>query len=517
MTSTLPEAGTRAPAAQPEPRRLLEWAAATFRDHPVLVTLVVATIVRLAVAVVSFMVNQPLLLPDEGNYLSLSTWVESGRDADGWQPGYGQFLYDSTWAFVSPIVALFHVFGPSRLIGQLVAVAAGVGAAGLTSCLGDRLGGRRVGLVAGLVVALLPSQILFSSVAIRESMVWLGLVLVAVGLLAVVSEARWGLPGGLAMIVGGLWLVGMLRDHTAVAAAWALALAALVLPARRRIVFVPAALAAAVFVPALTGAGPFGWSLVDKATSSLAQTRATFALEAESGFTTPRRVDEEGPPTGEDPMVAAPTTSVPPDAQPSSAEPPPGARIPTGRPYPTRPGASSTSLQPTTTLSIPPPYYGPRIDLIDPPPPRPEPEVVEDVAGRAILEAFGERYELEPETLSTNMRHVPEGLVAVLIRPLPWDRATSISSQLAIVENVAWLALYVLAAIGVFHKRRSWRLLVFPIALGGVIIGIGALTEGNLGSAFRHRGQITWALAALAAIGSVRLFDVWTANRLRRA
>lgn len=37
------------------------------------------------------------------------------------------------------------------------------------------------------------------------------------------------------------------------------------------------------------------------------------------------------------------------------------------------------------------------------------------------------------------------------------------------------------------------------------MIGIAALTQGNVGTAFRHRGQILWALAILAVVGAGRL------------
>ena len=35
---------------------------------------------------------------------------------------------------------------------------------------------------------------------------------------------------------------------------------------------------------------------------------------------------------------------------------------------------------------------------------------------------------------------------------------------------------------------------------------MSSLFEGNLGTAFRHRGQVLWALAVLAALGAQRLW-----------
>jgi hypothetical protein len=36
----------------------------------------------------------------------------------------------------------------------------------------------------------------------------------------------------------------------------------------------------------------------------------------------------------------------------------------------------------------------------------------------------------------------------------------------------------------------------------GILVGIAALTQGNLGTAFRHREQMLWGLALCAAAGA---------------
>jgi hypothetical protein len=102
------------------------------------------------------------------------------------------------------------------------------------------------------------------------------------------------------------------------------------------------------------------------------------------------------------------------------------------------------------------------------------------------------------------------------MRPYPWESAPSLSLALARVENLEWYLLYVLAAIGLVAslRRRSARLaLQFPLALFLLMTGIAAVTQGNLGTAFRHRDQVLWALALGAAAGAQWL---WLRRAKRR-
>jgi hypothetical protein len=69
------------------------------------------------------------------------------------------------------------------------------------------------------------------------------------------------------------------------------------------------------------------------------------------------------------------------------------------------------------------------------------------------------------------------------------------------VENLGWLVLYVLAAMGLWVRRRERHLLAFPVVFGAGFVVMSAMFEGNVGTAFRHRGQIAWALALLATCG----------------
>src|SRR4051812_26787619 len=135
--------------------------------------MVFAAAARLAVAIASAIFTDGYLIPDEHLYVDLGTTVVHGKTPEQWYPGYGQSFYDSAWAFNAPLVFLFRIFGPERIVGQLFAVAAGVAAAGITVAIGIRFLRPAFAVLAGAIVALTPSQVLFSSVVLREGEVWL--------------------------------------------------------------------------------------------------------------------------------------------------------------------------------------------------------------------------------------------------------------------------------------------------------------------------------------------------------
>jgi hypothetical protein len=308
---------------------------------------------------------------------------------------------------MAPLVLLFHAFGATRLTGQLFVVAVGAAVAGLTVVAGLRFLPRPYALLAGLVVALTPSQALFSSVVLREAHVWLGLVIVGCGAILAASTDRRRLATGLGVAAGGALLVAFLRDQTALAACWALVLAMMLAPRERWAMRVAAALAIAVIVPWVGGAGVGGWRLTSETATELAQTRAKLAVGAKSAFV--------------DPATPAESAAAPPE-----------------------------------------------------------------------------------NGIGDNVARLPGGLVDVAIRPFPWESTDGISLLLARIENLEWYMLYGLAAVGIavsVRRRRHRLALQFPVLLMGMLVGIAALTQGNLGTAFRHRDQMLWALALCAAAG----------------
>ena len=71
---------------------------------------------------------------------------------------------------------------------------------------------------------------------------------------------------------------------------------------------------------------------------------------------------------------------------------------------------------------------------------------------------------------------------------------------------LVWLLLWVFATAGAWVRRGDTHLVVFPVSLVISLTLAAAVTQGNLGTAFRHRGQVLWVLAilAVAAVQHIR-------------
>ena len=115
-----------------------------------------------------------------------------------------------------------------------------------------------------------------------------------------------------------------------------------------------------------------------------------------------------------------------------------------------------------------------------------------------------------------SIRSVPNGLAAFFIRPLPWEVTgeNSLAFRLASVENILWLVGYGFALFGI---RPLWRqhpaMLVFGASYLLLIGLVASVTQGNLGTVFRHRIQVLWVVVLLAALGGDRL---WQSRQVRR-
>lgn len=438
---------------------------------PLVVVAVVAAAVRLVFALVSFVLHSPGLIPDEQQYLELARSVANGSGAEAWARGYGQSLYDTTRVFMVPLAFFFDALGPSRLIGQLWAAIFGVATAVGAAALAGRIGGRRPALVAGLTVALLPSQILWSSVVLRESLAWFALVVIALamGTSFCRESLRSQLPAFVAL-AAGLLALGFLRFQTMAAVVWAVLVVAIVVSRPGRLVRVAFAGALVLLVPAAVGIGPGGFELARQAVPSLGTTRTVLADSAETAFTATTVVDD----------VQVPERRPPGDGSTEPESPGPGG----GPSSPASPGDR--------------PGDSPTADPDDVPTER-------DGNNTRIVQTPNRTYVVE-EGMSANLEAIPRGAVATLLRPFPWEGGDSAASRLASVENLVWYGLYVLAGVGMWASRGRIDQIAFPVVGTGAILALAFVTQGNLGTAFRHRGQVLWALAVLAALGASHLW-----------
>jgi hypothetical protein len=247
-----------------------------------------------------------------------------------------------------------------------------------------------------------------------------------------------------------------------IVAAWAVPVTFLVAAVRgHRLRLVAAGTFIAVVVPYLSGCGLGGWSLLADAVPNLGRTRTYLSMNAQSSFV---------------PTTVLGTTE-------------------TTTPQGTGAGSGKTRSGTPTKGSGAAAIAGRKSTEVD---------------GRTAVvnSATGEVYGVEDD-VQTNLRAFPRGLVAVTVRPFPWESTTSLPLGFARAEQLAWYVLYALAVVGCWAERRRWRPVAGAVVLVGGILVVGAVTQGNLGTAFRHRGQILWAVAVLAACGGRHVAARW--------
>lgn len=442
--------------------RLTQWVV----RRPSAATFVIALAVRLVAAVMITAFHHGSLIPDESQYMVLGQQAANGHLDHAFWSGYGISLFHATQAFMIPLTALFWMFGTHRILGQLIAAVFGALTAALTTRLALEAVDRRWALCAGAIVAFLPSQILWSSVVLRESMIWAMLVTVALAVsLSARTERIRPLIAWTALAFGALVVLGFLRGQTAIVAAWALVPVTLVAGGERRSWRVAVAGAVMVAAPWVSSQGPAGWNLVTKAIPSLGTTRAYMSLDADSAFVpTPAAVG----PSGTGPAATA-------DCEGQSGG-----------------GAGAVAIASRQAGSTT--EGNKKVDCI-----------VDMTTGTAIV---------VNNSLNASLHAIPRGVVAFTARPFPWDTTARIELTAAKAETVLWVAFYVLAVIGLWVARRRLRIIAYPLLVSLLVTVVAAASQGNLGTAFRHRAQILWALALFAVIGAS---DLWARRATRAA
>lgn len=396
--------------------------AAFITAHPVWTIFLLALLARVVVAAGIAIVHPHNIAPDGIQYSGLASDQASGHTAI-WTP-YQHWLYTRVGSLLVPLTGLYELFGRHEIFGQLYVALFGALVAAITTRLAMEAMSVRWAIVVGLIVALLPSQIVWSSLILKDAMVWFALsgLALTVAVAGRSSGYRLLLLGVLAAVLLGF--LGYLRLQTLVVACWALMLASLVGPRLARVPRIGGAIALGVLLPWLWfGMGPAGLTYV-KQTTPPSDIRASGTVGAKSA------------------IAPGPSTSTPSTA------------------------ATSTD----------------------------ESEVTADV------------------------HHLPTGLAAVLAEPYPWQSGGSAYLKLARVEELAWYPLLLLGLVGLLSlRRRHLRVMAFPLLAGTAILIVYALTEGNVGTAFRHRGELEWVVALLAGFGLISIAGRWSRRRARAA
>ena len=380
---------------------------------------------------------------DDASYYRLAShaaqFVRGGVLDPGYAPPYwggDAYLFGG---FVYLETGLFLIFGPDVRIPLLLNSAMAVVAALLIYATAVRLYGVRVALTGAAIVAFYPSLVLWSSLNLKDSLT-----------IAFATFAVWALvaftrkPRALFMLApfAAAETLVSLRGYVAatVAIAAAITIAVAAMPWGRRVLSAVAGfvLAAVIVFQSLAAIRVVEG---DQLLTTFEQVRAAMAVGAHTAFVPPFTPQPSAAPASVAPSAAnvAPSAA---NVAPSAATVAPAAVAVTVTAAPAPGGAESP---PNRTLS-----------------------------------------------------YLPVGLAYTLFAPVPLSTA-HIQELITAPEMVWWYVLCLGALLTLWRDRRGWRALAPVVLTAGGLLLVLALTEGNIGTLFRHRGMVVPFVALLAA------------------
>ena len=142
--------------------------------RPVVCSIAVALILRLSLLIYLSITGNLRNLGDQADYLRVVT-ARMQTPSSEWD-GRTIQLWDSVKSFLIPTKFLFEIFGIHPFLPKILTVLCSSLVAGVAAFLVMKLtNSRLVALSAGLIIALDPSAILWSTLIMRDSFVWIAL------------------------------------------------------------------------------------------------------------------------------------------------------------------------------------------------------------------------------------------------------------------------------------------------------------------------------------------------------
>lgn len=306
--------------------------------HPLIAVALVAFGARFLLAAAIARLSGGALFGDDARYIALAHQM-ADHNVGSWT-AYEAELYTRTGSLLWPVTIMFKLSAHAAFPAQLYVAALGTGAAVLTTRLGLWFLDRRAALLAGAIVALLPSQILWSSLVMKDAVVWFLLVGVAVAVVVAQTQRGLRLAACYAAIVTMVVGLGFLRLHTMQIVLVALVLSSLLGPRDTRALRVGVATAMLLLVPLAFGMGLAGIAFLQN-TGSLSERRAANAVGANTAVVAPQQ--------------AAPPVATPVPVQVAAVAPPAPLPVAAPAPLPVVPAAAAPAPIPVASVTALPP------------------------------------------------------------------------------------------------------------------------------------------------------------------
>jgi 4-amino-4-deoxy-L-arabinose transferase-like glycosyltransferase len=125
--------------------------------------------------------------------------------------------------------------------------------------------------------------------------------------------------------------------------------------------------------------------------------------------------------------------------------------------------------------------------------------------------------DVDVSTTSGALSTIPTGLVYLLFAPFPWQLG-SLRQSLTLPEMVVWWAAFPLLILGAWFSIRYRLRQMAPILIFTSMLTLAySVFQGNVGTAYRQRGQILVFYFIFVAVGSVLVKEKRDQRRRRAA
>jgi hypothetical protein len=471
-----------------------------------------------------------------------------------------EYVWNSAKSFLFPIALLFRLFGPQPILAQLlVGLSGAIAVAGVVFLISQTTS-NRTAFLFGLLLSLYPSHVLWSSLVLKDSFIYMALVLIAVLLerwdIGKLKRSRNWLNIGILLIVT-LFLC-YLRITALIIACIACFIATAWKSTHSRILRTVATLLILLLVPLLSpgGGGPqsatgvtwrslAGIRLLTDGMSELDGRRnfnaqgADTAVVATSGLLVipmdlqcATRTDEDGmtlvpnPCEESEPAIQQSRSALKAleaslVAQEASLAAQKAVKLAAQEASLAAAEEASKAAAEEASVAAEEASLAAAEEASVA---AQEASVAAQEASVAAQEASVAAREASlaaqttPEVTRNNrileeLRHLPVGLRVMLFDPMPnhLDRSTAL--RYPFMEHLLWYPILILALIGLVRNRIPTSALTYSLlVLLGSAVMWGAV-EGNFGTAYRHRAEFAWVPILFASTGFHHLLEMRTKGR----
>jgi len=385
--------------------------------HPAYFVFFAALVLRVPVWLIVSIVFEGHLFSDDLNYLNLVEAYGNGTNSN-WDE-YQTWLWSRSLSFLLPAGVITTLIGFHPFVILFISVLFGSVLAALVTSISLKHISRNIAIGTGIAFALMPSQVLWSSLLLKDTYIAVGMALLAVVLYRKrqVDLAFYG--SSFLMIFFLLLFIQRIRVHTLMVVCIALVLTAIFSRAPHKILRTAFAVSMLALMPWLITGDVGGVAYLETLTGGMEDQRLAGAV-----------------------------------------------------------GANTAVVDVTTTLS---PSSTASSDAPDAP------------------DALNKLYE--------EAKYLPSGLKVMLLDPTVPQLGNSRSLYMPFTEHLIWYPVLLLAFYGALKTRKWTDDLLFAsfVFLGSATMW--SLTEGNFGTAYRHRTEFVWIVFLFAGIGVHHLLE----------